>query len=85
LDQELLLIEEEIDVIFNKKLGNIFCVEDNMNLESLESRKNHILLLKEEERRLKSKAICIKSDDNNSWFFHIFANQRRISNSIWDL
>jgi len=82
LIHECLLIEEEIDAIFNKNSANIFCFEDKRLLESLESRKSQILLLKEEEWRLKSRVVWIKCGDNNFRFFHNFAKKRRISNYI---
>lgn len=44
-----------------------------------------ILNIEEATWRLKSRATWVKCGDNNSIFFHNFANERRVTNSIWDL
>ena len=44
-----------------------------------------ILLQFEKTWRLKIHAVWLEAGDNNTKFFHRFANQRRISNSIWEL
>lgn len=41
--------------------------------------------MKEETLRQKSWAIWIHASDNNSKKCHRFANQRRLSNSIWEM
>eukprot|EP00253_Pinus_taeda_P010674 PITA_10674 len=51
----------------------------------LEKTQNHILLAKEEEWRLKSRAIWLKSGDENTSFFHNFAKGRKSENTIWSL
>eukprot|EP00253_Pinus_taeda_P029977 PITA_29977 len=51
----------------------------------LEKLQNHILLAKEEEWRLKSRAIWLKSGDENTSFFHNFAKGRKSANTIWSL
>jgi len=51
----------------------------------LEKIQNQILLDKEEEWRLKSRAIWLKSGDENTSFFHNFAKGRKSVNTIWSL
>lgn len=51
----------------------------------MQKRQNQILLDKEEERRLKSKAIWLKSGDENTSFFHNYAKGRKSVNTIWSL
>eukprot|EP00253_Pinus_taeda_P031126 PITA_31126 len=52
---------------------------------SLEKSQNQILLAKEEEWRLKSRAIWLKSGDENTCFFHNYAKGRKSANTIWSL
>eukprot|EP00253_Pinus_taeda_P019692 PITA_19692 len=51
----------------------------------LEKLQNKILLDKEEEWRLKSRAIWLKPGDENTSFFHNFAKGRKSVNTIWSL
>jgi len=51
----------------------------------LEKRQSQILLEKEEEWRLKSRAIWLKSGDENTSFFHKYAKGRKSVNTIWSL
>eukprot|EP00253_Pinus_taeda_P030057 PITA_30057 len=51
----------------------------------LEKLKNQILLAKEEEWRLKSRAIWLKAGDENTRFFHNYAKGRKSENTIWSL
>ena len=51
----------------------------------LESRKRKILLDREHEARQKSRAIWLLCGDDNTPFFHKFANQRKNVNSIWKI
>lgn len=51
----------------------------------MEGRKLQILKFEELAWRVKSRALWIKCSDSNTLFFHRFANQRRIYNTIWAL
>eukprot|EP00253_Pinus_taeda_P033133 PITA_33133 len=51
----------------------------------LEKLQNKILLDKDEEWRLKSRAIWLKAGDENTTFFHNFAKGRKSVNTIWSL
>ena len=67
---------------FNK-LGFGFSTEaDRISLIDLESRRRSILLAREQEARQKSRSIWLVCGDDNSSFFHKFANHRKNINSI---
>lgn len=51
----------------------------------LDAGKDMILKHEEESWRLKSRATWLSQGDNNTKFFHNYANQRRITNSIWKI
>jgi len=51
----------------------------------LEKHRDQILLAREEEWRLKSRAIWLKAEDENTRFFHNYAKGRKNSNTIWKL
>ena len=51
----------------------------------LESRRRKILLDRENEARQKSRAIWLLCGDDNTPFFHKFANHRKFANSIWKI
>lgn len=51
----------------------------------LESHRSKILLAREEEWRLKSRAIWLKDGDENTNFFLNYAKGRKNSNTIWKL
>eukprot|EP00253_Pinus_taeda_P026726 PITA_26726 len=50
-----------------------------------EGRRDQILLAREEEWRLKSRAVSLKARDENTKFFHNYAKGRKNSNTIWKL
>lgn len=51
----------------------------------LEKHRSQILLAREKEWRLKSRAIWLKAGDENIKFFHNYARGRKITNTIWKL
>ena len=81
------LVEIEILIsAFSHKIGFGFSSdEDKDGLIDLESRKRKILLDREHEARQKSRAIWLMCGDDNTSFFHKFANQRKNANSIWKI
>jgi hypothetical protein len=52
---------------------------------TLEKQKRQLLMDQEEVWRKKSRAIWLKSGDENTNFFQAFANERKIRNTIWSL
>ena len=60
-------------------------VDDKIILLDLEMRKRTILLDRENEARQKSTAIWITCGDDNTSFFHKYANHRKNINSIWKI
>ena len=79
----------EIEILisaFSHNIGFGFSSEeDKAGLIDLESRKRKILLDREHEARHKTRAICLICGDDNTPFFHKFANQRKHTNSIWKI
>jgi hypothetical protein len=55
------------------------------HINILEEEKNNFLLSEEELWRQRSKAIWIKSGDQNTIFFHHFASSKRNSKHIWEV
>eukprot|EP00253_Pinus_taeda_P003525 PITA_03525 len=51
----------------------------------LEKQRRQILLDREEEWRLKSRAIWLLAGDENTKFFHNFAKVKRTMNTIWNI
>jgi len=54
-------------------------------LRQLEDKRAKWLKTEEQEWRIKSRALWIKEGDNNTKFFHQFANYRRNLNTIWEI
>lgn len=82
---ELLSIEGDIIDVFDHNASGNFSRAELDLLTTLEGRKLQILRHEEEEWRLKGWALWIDCGNLNTIFFHRFTNQRRITNSIWDL
>jgi hypothetical protein len=51
----------------------------------LENKRLYILKIEEETWRQKSRATWLSKGDLNTKYFHNYANERRITNSIWEL
>eukprot|EP00253_Pinus_taeda_P034846 PITA_34846 len=86
-------VEEHLLNEIELKIGNL---EDNNGgafasnelrdkLTELTIKRGNILKEREETWRLQSRAIWLKEGDDNSIFFHKFANGRKVINTIWKL
>ena len=76
---ELCTIEGDIVVFFDEDGSRTWMDEDRSKLEK---RKKEILRNLEDEERIKSREIWMEKGDNNTKFFHCFANQRKNLNTI---
>jgi hypothetical protein len=79
-------VEEALEVLYNSD-GFGYLNEDHRNLEVklLEDKKRNILLEKEKEWRLKSRALWLQAGDENTKFFHRYANCRKNINLVWKI
>lgn len=67
-------------------MHGLFPTNDHSDeLTTLITKSRNILKEREETWRLRSKAIWLKEGDDNSKFFHKFANGRKAINTIWKL
>ena len=80
MDIKLLLVES-----FNKVGFGFSFVVDKASLVELESCKRKNLLDRENEARQKSRATWLLCGDDNTPFFHKYANHRKHVNSIWKI
>jgi hypothetical protein len=78
-------IEQKLSKIFERCPSQSFEQEDLDLLKYLKHRKDSILSIEEASWRLRSQAIWFEKGDKNTKFFHKFATQRRIQNTIWDI
>lgn len=78
----IVAIEEEIISLENDLGGDLFSLVRSEKIKDLFARKHKILLQKEETPRQQSCAIWLRVGDDNSKYFHQFANKQRILNSI---
>ena len=72
------LILEDIVVL------DSFSEENRVALKDCHLSKQEILLHKEETLRQKSRAIWLKVGDENSRYFHNYANKMWLTNSVWE-
>ena len=84
-DAELKQIEAELLQIYEGVGGGFLTLESKEAMVLLEGRRNTLLLEKEEEWRLKSRAIWLECGDDNTKFFHAYARGRKATNTIWSL
>ena len=82
LQDVLQKIDADIGNLFQRRLLGVLTKEEITFLENLEDRKRHILLKEEELYRLRSKALWLQQEDNNTIFFHNYANYRKSVNTI---
>eukprot|EP00253_Pinus_taeda_P033452 PITA_33452 len=84
-NEELIRIREELKKLESTEEDGYIsqaCKDRILHLENLQ---NKILLDKEEEWRLKSRAIWLKAGDENTSFFHNYSKGRKSANTIWSL
>eukprot|EP00253_Pinus_taeda_P023068 PITA_23068 len=84
-NEELNRIREELKQMESIEEDGYSSQASKDRILHLEKLQNKILLDKEEEWRLKSRAIWLKSGDENTSFFHNFAKGRKSFNIIWSL
>jgi hypothetical protein len=78
-------IEAKLSELFESRPSQIFKQEELNLMRALKTRKENILAIEESTWRLRSRALWMKKGDKNTSFFHKYATQRRIQNSIWDI
>eukprot|EP00253_Pinus_taeda_P016512 PITA_16512 len=84
-DQTLCKIEADI-VTFENNLGDIYSSEEHKDrMVSHYAERAKILKEKEESWPLRSRAIWMLEGDENTKFYHKFANGRKAINTIWQL
>jgi hypothetical protein len=84
-NQDLKAIEAELKSIYDSEGGGFLSNDSKDQLVSLEARYRKLLADREEDWRLKSRAIWLKSGDENTKFFQDFARGRKNLNNIWSL
>ena len=65
-----------------ENLTSTFPINEKIKLLELDRKKDDILKKEEESTRLKSQAIWIEAEDNNTKFFHRFDSYQRNQNTI---
>eukprot|EP00253_Pinus_taeda_P018177 PITA_18177 len=83
--EELTQINEELQRMECTETDGYESQESKEKILLLEKQRDQILLAREEEWRLKSRAVWLKVGDENTKFFHNYAKGRKNSNTIWKL
>ena len=84
-EAELKSIEAELLLIYEGEGGGFSSLDSKEVLTRLEGRRISLLLEKEEAWRLKSRALGLECGDDNTKFFHAYAQGRKAANTIWSL
>jgi len=77
-------LEEEIHVSYQETTRGLRIQATDFHINILEEERNKLLLVEEEIWRQRSRAIWIKSGDQNTNFFQHFTSFRRNSKHIWE-
>eukprot|EP00253_Pinus_taeda_P025512 PITA_25512 len=83
--EEMSRIREELKHMESMETDGYSSQASKDRILFLEKQQNKTLLEKEEEWRIKSRAIWLKAGDENTRFFHNFAKGRKSANTIWRL
>eukprot|EP00253_Pinus_taeda_P025385 PITA_25385 len=84
-NEDLFKIRDELKFLESTEADGYSSQASKERILQLEKAQNHILIAKEEEWRLKSRAIWLKSGDENTSFFHNYVKGRKSANTIWSL
>jgi hypothetical protein len=78
-------LEEDIEAALQGISGGMQRLAEERHLKLLEEERNKLLVAEEELWRQRSRALWIKSGDQNTKFFHQFASYRRNHKHIWEV
>jgi hypothetical protein len=78
-------LEKDISSLLQDTLVGDITLENESLLKSLEQERNRLINENEERWRQRSRAIWIRSGDQNTIFFHNFANFRHNKKYIWEI
>eukprot|EP00253_Pinus_taeda_P024113 PITA_24113 len=84
-NEDLTKIREELKSLESMEADGYSSQSSKDRILNLEKSHTQILLAKEKEWRLKSRATWLKAGDENTRFFHNYAKGRKSSNTIWSL
>lgn len=84
-DETLRNIETEIANMEDEHGRGYQCSEHKDHLTSLATQRDKILKDREESWRPRSRVIWLQEGDNNTKFYHKFANGCRVINTIWQM
>jgi hypothetical protein len=81
----LVEIENDLQDLYEAEGGGYSNQESKDQLLNLERKCSLLLQKREEEWHLKSRALWLRSGDENTKFFQAYAKGRRMTNTIWSL
>jgi hypothetical protein len=84
-EQELQSIEYQLRIIQEESAAGFMTDLACDNMKRVEARHRLLLAEQEEMWRLKSRAIWLENEDENTKFFQAYAKGRRDENTIWSL